>query len=113
MVVSSIAALGLGMAAFTGFGGAWSVLPMLFVLMGCFGLLAGNTMAGALNADPRRAGSISALAGGASFALGAMAAGVTAAFHDGTARPMATMILLAVTASIVALFALAPPRTPA
>lgn len=113
MGISSAGALGLVAAAFSGFGGPWTVLPMLFVIVGCFGLLGGNTMAGALNADPLRAGSISALAGGASFALGAMAAWITAAFHDGTARPMATMILLVVTASMIALFALALSRKPA
>lgn len=112
MMVSLCVAVGLAVVAFTGVGGPWTVLPLLFVVLGCYSLLSGNTMAGALDADPLRAGSISALAGGAAFAVGAMAAGLAAAFHDGTARPMAAIMLLAVGASVIALFALALPRKP-
>jgi DHA1 family bicyclomycin/chloramphenicol resistance-like MFS transporter len=97
-------------AALSGAGGRWSVLPMLFMVLASYGLMQGNTMAGALNLDPRRAGSISALMGACSFATGAGAAAVVGLLHDGTARPMALVILAAMSGSAVMLRTLALPK---
>lgn len=107
-----VAAVLLAAAAVTGFGERWTVLPLLFVVLGSYGLMQGNTMAGALNIDPRRAGSISALLGGCAFAIGAAGSGLAGLLHDGTARPMALVILAAMIGSAVALRALAlPPKS--
>ena len=95
------------LAAFTGWGGMWSVLPLIFLVLSSYGFMAGNTMAGALNVDPRRAGSISALMGSASFAAGALASALTGALGDGSARPVAVTMFLAMTGSALALRALA------
>ena len=100
----------LAIAAFTGWGERWSVLPLLFVLLSTYGFMQANTMAGALNVDPRRAGSVSALMGGASFATGALASGVAGLFYDGTARPMALTMLVALLWSALALRFLALPK---
>lgn len=105
-----LAALLLAAAAVTGIGERWSVLPLLFLVLGSYGLMQGNTMAGALSIDPRRAGSISALLGAFAFATGAVGAGLAGALHDGTARPMALVILAAMCGSAAALRALALPR---
>ena len=102
--------IALALAALTGFGERWSILPLLFVLLGSYGFMQGNTMAGALNVDPRRAGSVSALMGGASFGVGALAASLSGAFHDGTPRPMAVVMALAVIGSALALRTLALPK---
>lgn len=90
-------------ATVIGLDGPWVVLPLLFVLLGSYGFLQGNTMAGALNADPSRAGTISALLGAAGFAAGALAASVAAAFSDGTPRPMAVTMFVAQLGSMSAL----------
>jgi DHA1 family bicyclomycin/chloramphenicol resistance-like MFS transporter len=100
----------LALAAVTGLGERWSVLPLLFCVLASYGFMQGNTMAGALNIDPRRAGSISALLGGLSFAAGAVASAIAGALHDGTPRPMATIMLLAMAGSALALHRLALPR---
>jgi len=100
-------ALALTLAAFTGIGGRWSVLGLLFCLLATYGFMQGNTMAGALNVDPRRAGSTSAVMGGASFAMGALASSLTGVFHDGTPRPMALTMLVALMGSALALRLLA------
>jgi DHA1 family bicyclomycin/chloramphenicol resistance-like MFS transporter len=100
----------LALAALTGFGGRFAILPLLFCVLASYGLMQGNTMAGALNVDPRRAGSISALLGGLSFAAGAVASAIAGAAHDGTPRPMATIMLLAMAGSALALYGLAWPR---
>ncbi len=100
-------AAALALAAVTGLGERWSILALLFALLSTYGFMQGNTMAGALNVDPRRAGSISALMGGASFGMGALASSLTGAFHDGTPRPMALTMLVALAGSALALRALA------
>jgi len=105
-----VAAVLLAAAAVTGFGERWTVLPLLFVVLGSYGLMQGNTMAGALSIDPRRAGSISALLGSCAFAIGAAGSGLAGLLHDGTPRPMALVILGAMIGSAVALRALALPK---
>jgi DHA1 family bicyclomycin/chloramphenicol resistance-like MFS transporter len=107
---AAIVATLLALAASTGLGGAWTVMPLLFLLLSSFGFMQGNTMAGALNVDPLRAGSISALMGGVSFASGAIASTAVGILHDGTARPMAMTILLVVLGSALTLRMLALPR---
>jgi DHA1 family bicyclomycin/chloramphenicol resistance-like MFS transporter len=76
-------------ASVTGLGGMWGVLVPLFFIMGTFGFIGSNTIAGGLNIDPSRAGSISALMG---------------------AAPMALVILVSIAGSTVALYTLALPR---
>ena len=98
------------LAAATGWGGRWTVLPLLFAALGSYGLMAGNTMAGALSIDSRRAGSVSALMGGMSFGAGALASWAGGALHDGTARPMAAVMLVCLLGSTAALWGLALPR---
>ncbi len=114
LAAASLVAVGIAVllvvAALTGLGGRWSVLPLLFLLLASYGFMQGNTMAGALNVDPLRAGSISALMGAASFATGAIASSATGAFHDGTPRPMAAAMFVALAGSALALRFLALPR---
>lgn len=111
---ASLAALGFGVlllaAAVTGLGGQWTVLPLLFCCLASYGLMAGNTMAGALSVDPTRAGSTSALMGGLSFASGAFASWLGGVLHDGTAVPMAGVMMACLLGSSAALWGLALPR---
>jgi DHA1 family bicyclomycin/chloramphenicol resistance-like MFS transporter len=111
---SSLVAVGfagaLTLVAVTGLGGMWTVLPLLFALLATYGFIQGNTMAGALSVDPRRAGSISALQGGLAFAAGAGASALAGIFHDGTPRPMAIVMLLSMAGSAAALHLMALPR---
>jgi DHA1 family bicyclomycin/chloramphenicol resistance-like MFS transporter len=103
-------ALALAGAALTGFGGMWGVLIPLFFILGSFGFIGPNTMAGGLNVDPRRAGSISALIGGAQFGVGALASAAITAWHDPGPRPMAIVILICIVGSSIALYTLALPK---
>ncbi|MFL5297101.1 MAG: multidrug effflux MFS transporter [Phenylobacterium sp.] len=97
-------------AAVSGVGGRYSVLPLLFALLASYGFIQGNTMAGALNVDPRRAGAISALMGGISFGAGALASAAAGALHDGTPRPMALVMFAALLGSALFLHLLALPK---
>ena len=100
----------LAVAAFSGIGGGWTVLPLLFLLLSSMGFMQGNTMAGALSVDTLRVGSASALMGGASFGVGAMASSLVGLLHDGTAKPMAMTMVLALVSSALVLRWLALPK---
>ena len=108
---SLVIGLLLALAAFTGIGGPWTVLPLIFALLGSYGFMGGNTTAGALSVDPLRAGATSALLGAASFGAGALASSLAGLLHDGTARPMALVMASAIVGSVLALRLLALPRT--
>jgi DHA1 family bicyclomycin/chloramphenicol resistance-like MFS transporter len=110
-VASIIAAFMLVAAAWSGLGGEFTVLPLLFVALSTYGLMAGNTMAGALSVAPSRAGSTSALMGGASFSAGALASWVGGLLHDGSARPVAAVMFACLVGSSVAIFGLAVPKS--
>ena len=110
-VVAAGFALLLAAAAALG-AGAFVILPLLFMTLASYGLMQGNTTAGALSVDPLRAGSTSALLGAMAFALGAAASSLASAFHDGTPRPMAFVMLAALLGSAAALHLLALPKRP-
>jgi DHA1 family bicyclomycin/chloramphenicol resistance-like MFS transporter len=104
------AALLLLIAAVTGIGERWSVLPLLLLVLSTYGFMQGNTMAGALNVDPRRAGAISAVMGAVSFGAGALASAAAGVLHDGTPRPMAVVMMAALVGSALCLHLLALPK---
>ena len=112
---SSVIAVGVSVllmiAAATGIGERWSVLPLLFALLATYGFMQGNTMAGALNVDPRRAGAISALMGAVSFGTGSVASAAAGVLHDGTPRPMALVMMVALMGSALCLRFLALPKS--
>jgi MFS transporter, DHA1 family, multidrug resistance protein len=101
----------LAITAFSGLGGMWGVLAPLFFVVGSFGFFGANATAAGLDVDPRRAGSISAVMGGASFGIGAAASAAVGAFPDTGPRPMALVIFVAITLSALALYTLAKPMT--
>ncbi|HWF00709.1 MAG TPA: multidrug effflux MFS transporter [Caulobacteraceae bacterium] len=106
-----IFAVVLAIDAYANLFGLWGVLVPLFMVVGSFGLVGANTQAAGLSCDPQRAGSISALMGGAGFGAGALVSSLTAAFADGTARPMAATVLGSILASTLALYGLARPAS--
>ena len=100
----------LAIDAVTGFGGLWGVMVPMFLIMASFGFNQSNATVGALGVDPLRSGTISSLFGAASFGAGAAAAGLAGALRDGTARPMAFVIVAVLGCAVVSLRTLAPVR---
>lgn len=109
-LIAMALASAMGVFAVTGIGGRWTILPSLFCLLSSYGFIQSNAMAGALNLDPRRAGSISALMGASQFAMAAITSAATGFLHDGTARPMALVMLGCLAASALVTHLVALPR---
>ena len=86
------------------------VLAAVFVALSSNGLIAANASAGALNVDPLWAGAISGLMGGINFGMGAAASALAAAMYDGTARPLAANVAVALLVAAAAYHLLAKPR---
>jgi DHA1 family bicyclomycin/chloramphenicol resistance-like MFS transporter len=91
-------------------GSKWAVMAGLFAVLTSNGFIAANALAGALSVDPLRAGTTSGVYGASNFAFGAIASASAAALHDGTAVPVAVVIIVALAGGALAFFLLARPR---
>jgi DHA1 family bicyclomycin/chloramphenicol resistance-like MFS transporter len=94
-------------ATWSGAGGRWGFFALLFCTITSYGLMQGNTTAGALSVDAVRSGSTSALLGAFSFGAGAAAGALTGMMYDGSAKPMAVVMALSLAGSVAALYGLA------
>jgi len=90
--------------------GLWTSYIFASLTMATYGFAQANLTAETLAVDPGHAGSVAALAGTASFVVGAIAATVATAMHDGTARPPATVIAACASIAAAAYFGLARRR---
>jgi len=88
------AALGLVAVVLSGWGGFWAALPFLWLCIASGGLIYPNTTALALAPVGAAAGSASALLGTLQFSLGGICASLVGAFHDGTGRPLAVVMVI-------------------
>jgi DHA1 family bicyclomycin/chloramphenicol resistance-like MFS transporter len=70
-----------------------AVMAMLFCFLVCFGFLSPNTTALAIEPFAKHAGTASALMGSMQMAAGALGSALVSYFHNGTALPMAVLLL--------------------
>jgi MFS transporter, DHA1 family, multidrug resistance protein len=89
-----VATVLLTIAAFTGWGGLWGVFLPIGLMMASNGFLGPNAAVGALSRHAAHAGSASALMGTGQFLMGALSGLLVGVLDDGTARPMALLILI-------------------
>lgn len=87
------------------------VAPMMLFMLGN-GMVMPNCQAGAVLLFPRIAGAASALTGSVQMGAGALAGIALARLHDGTARPMTLMIVLAAAGALLAFTLLRPRSAP-
>lgn len=87
---------------FSGAPAFWLAVP-LFTAVGSLGLVFGNATALALGAVPRIAGSASAVLGAAQFGLAAVVSPLVSLGGEGTAAPLAVVMLASATIAVVAL----------
>ena len=88
------AACVLMVTAWTGWGGLPGILLPLTVTMASMGFITPNAVVGAMSRHAAHAGSASALMGTMQFGLGAISGFLVGLITDGTARPMAALIIL-------------------
>jgi len=109
--LAALAGLWAAFDAWTGFGGLPGLVASLFVFTAMNGLVIANSIAGALAAFPRRAGTVSALVGALQYGAGMAGSGILGLFADGTPRPLGGVIALAgVGAAICAWTFVGAPR---
>jgi DHA1 family bicyclomycin/chloramphenicol resistance-like MFS transporter len=90
-------------------GLAGFVAPMFFV-MASLGFTQPSSTAGALGEDATRAGATSALLGSMGFGAGAATAALGGLVRDGTARPMALVLVGSLALSVVVLRTMVKPK---
>ena len=83
-------------------GGALGVVLPAVLAMGSMGLVMPNAAVGALSRHAAQAGSASAMMGTLQFCLAAASGVLVGALTDGTARPMAAMMLLGAIGTVAA-----------
>ena len=108
-----IAAL-LLLVTLTGIGGVWSLLAVLFFMVGSITPVQANTMAGGLALANLRAGSAAALFGASTFAGGAVASWIAGLLYDGSARGLGLVVAAGLVGMSLAvrLIVLRRPPTP-
>lgn len=92
--LNTVVALLLLIQVLTGWGGFPAALVLLWVCVASSGLIFPNTTALAMAPVGKFAGSASAMMGTLQFSVGGIMATLVGAWHDGTGRPMAIVILL-------------------
>lgn len=83
-------------------GGVYGVVLPVVVAMGSMGFVMPNSAVGSLSRHAAQAGSASALLGTVGFCLAAFSGVLVGAFSDGTARPMAILMLTGAVGAVLA-----------
>ena len=104
------ATLFLGLVAYAGVGPWWLTALPILVSLTTMGFVLPNATVGALQRHASHAGSASALMGMLQFCLGAVSGLSVGLLADGTARPMAALMILGALGAVIA--EAARPRVP-
>jgi len=106
------AGLAVAVTSVTGWGGLAGLVVPLCVFVACIGLIAANSISGALNLHPEVSGSVSALIGASHFGVGVFGSALVGFLSDGTARPLGLLVaFFGAGAALSAVFLV--PRAPA
>lgn len=108
---AACAGLLLAVAAYTDWGGLAGLFIPLFLFVAATGFIVANSIAGALNCAPTRAGTVSALIGSIQYGTGIAGSMLVGVFADGTPRPMGCVIALMCVASMASALILVPLRS--
>lgn len=97
-----LSAVALAVCAVAGLGRAYGLVVPVMAAMACLGFIMPNATVGALSRHAAHAGSASALMGTITFGLAACSGALVGILTDGTARPLALLMLLGASAVVVA-----------
>jgi len=95
-------------AARTGWGGLVGLVLPLCLFVACIGLIAANSITGALNLFPGVSGSVSAVIGASQFGAGIFGSALVGVFADGTPWPLGALMALFGTGSMLCAVFLVP-----
>ena len=96
-----LAACALMADAVTRFGGAVGIVAPIALAMGSMGFVMPNSAVGALSRHGKQAGSASALMGTMQFCLAALSGSLVGVLSNGTAIPMASLMLAGAVCTVV------------
>ncbi|KWF32742.1 MFS transporter [Burkholderia diffusa] len=105
---AAISGVWLALDAWTDMGGLLGLMLPLFVFVSAAGFIVANSIAGALDAVPHRAGAVSALIGATQYGTGILGSMAVGAFSSGTPAPMGAVIAVAGIASLLCAYGFVP-----
>lgn len=91
-VGAAISGAGLAIATRMGWGGLLGLVVLLFMFASATGFIVANSIVGALESYPERAGAVSALVGTIQYGAGIFGSALVGFFADGTPWPMGGVI---------------------
>ena len=100
--------LAAAVAARTGWGGLIGLVVPLCLFVSCIGLIAANSITGALNLFPAVSGSVSALVGASQFGVGVIGSALVGVFADGTPWPLGALMAVFGVAAMLCAVLLVP-----
>jgi len=108
--IAALSGLLIALAAYTGWGGLWGLVVPLVIFASTTGFVIANSITGALETFPERAGVVSALTGAIQYGSGIFGSGLVAMFAEGTPRPMGWVMALTGVGCLLSMLLLIPRR---
>ena len=107
-IIASFSAIMVAVFARTGWGGLLGLVVPLFVFVSATGFIVANSITGALDNFPERAGTVSALVGAIQYGSGIVGSGLVGIFANGTPWPMGWVIAICGIGSLLSMRLLNP-----
>ncbi|MDA8226700.1 MAG: multidrug effflux MFS transporter [Desulfitobacterium hafniense] len=105
-VIAAFSASMVAVFARTGWGGLWGLVVPLFMFVSATGFIVANSITGAMDKFPERAGTVSALVGAFQYGSGIVGSGLVGLFADGTPWPMGWVIAVCGIGSLISMLLL-------
>lgn len=107
-IIAAFSAIMVALFARSGWGGLWGLVVSLFVFVSATGFIVANSITGALDNFPGRAGAVSALVGAVQYGSGIVGSGLVGIFANGTPWPMGWVIAICGIGSLLSMRLLYP-----
>jgi DHA1 family bicyclomycin/chloramphenicol resistance-like MFS transporter len=111
-VIAAFSAAIVSLFTRTGWGGLWGLVVPLFMFVSATGFIVANSITGAMDKFPERAGAVSALVGALQYGSGIVGSGLVGLFADGTPWPMGWVIAMCGIGSLLSMLLLFPVPRP-
>jgi DHA1 family bicyclomycin/chloramphenicol resistance-like MFS transporter len=102
-VIASFSAIMVAFFSHTDWGGLWGLVIPLFMFVSATGFVVANSITGAMDKFPERAGAASALVGALQYGSGIVSSGLVGFFANGTPWPMGWVIAICGVGSLLSM----------